>query len=164
MQQLFLLTARPTMYIANVDEGASPTILTSTPCAPSPQPKALSWWPSVTSWRRKLSSWRTMRRRVPEGPGHGRAGTGQGDSRRLPVARPANLLHRWRERSAGVDRAHRCHCAEAAAVIHTDFQKGFIRAEVISYDDFVTYRGEQGPRTPVAGGWRARTTWCRTAT
>ena len=32
---------------------------------------------------------------------------------------------------------------EAAGVIHTDFEKGFIRAEVISYDDFSEYKGEQ---------------------
>ncbi|WJW75951.1 redox-regulated ATPase YchF [Thiohalobacter sp. IOR34] len=35
---------------------------------------------------------------------------------------------------------------EAAAVIHTDFQKGFIRAEVVSYEDFIRYGGEQGAR------------------
>ena len=35
---------------------------------------------------------------------------------------------------------------EAAAVIHTDFQKGFIRAEVIAYDDFIKYKGEQGAK------------------
>ncbi len=33
---------------------------------------------------------------------------------------------------------------EAAAVIHTDFAKGFIRAEVFAYDDFVALGGEQG--------------------
>ena len=33
---------------------------------------------------------------------------------------------------------------EAAGVIHTDFQKGFIRAEVMSYDDFIEFNGEQG--------------------
>jgi ribosome-binding ATPase len=32
---------------------------------------------------------------------------------------------------------------EAAGVIHTDFQKGFIRAEVINYDDYITNSGEQ---------------------
>jgi len=32
---------------------------------------------------------------------------------------------------------------EAAGVIHTDFQKGFIRAEVISYEDFISLKGEQ---------------------
>lgn len=41
---------------------------------------------------------------------------------------------------------------EAAAVIHTDFQKGFIRAEVIAYDDFIACRGEQGAKE--AGKWR----------
>ena len=41
---------------------------------------------------------------------------------------------------------------QAAAVIHTDFEKGFIRAEVISYDDFVEYKGEQGAKD--AGKWR----------
>ncbi|WP_114800053.1 redox-regulated ATPase YchF [Moraxella canis] len=33
---------------------------------------------------------------------------------------------------------------EAAGVIHTDFERGFIRAEVISYDDFIEYGGEKG--------------------
>jgi len=40
----------------------------------------------------------------------------------------------------------------AAAVIHTDFEKGFIRAEVIAYDDFIEYQGEQGAKD--AGKWR----------
>jgi len=35
---------------------------------------------------------------------------------------------------------------QAAGVIHSDFERGFIRAEVVSYDDFVAYRGEQGAR------------------
>lgn len=33
---------------------------------------------------------------------------------------------------------------KAAAVIHTDFEKGFIRAEVIAYDDYIKYAGESG--------------------
>ncbi|WP_372987326.1 redox-regulated ATPase YchF [Marinobacter sp.] len=41
---------------------------------------------------------------------------------------------------------------QAAAVIHTDFERGFIRAEVVSYDDFVQYNGEQGAKD--AGKWR----------
>lgn len=36
---------------------------------------------------------------------------------------------------------------QAAGVIHTDFEKGFIRAETISYADFVEYKGEQGAKT-----------------
>ena len=34
----------------------------------------------------------------------------------------------------------------AAGVIHTDFERGFIRAEVISYDDYVSCKGEQGAK------------------
>lgn len=41
---------------------------------------------------------------------------------------------------------------QAAACIHTDFEKGFIRAEVISYEDFIRYQGEQGAKE--AGKWR----------
>ncbi|MDH3401060.1 MAG: redox-regulated ATPase YchF [Chromatiales bacterium] len=33
---------------------------------------------------------------------------------------------------------------QAAGVIHTDFEKGFIRAETMAYEDFIQYRGEQG--------------------
>ena len=40
----------------------------------------------------------------------------------------------------------------AAGVIHTDFEKGFIRAEVVGYDDYVTNKGEQGAKE--AGKWR----------
>ncbi len=35
---------------------------------------------------------------------------------------------------------------KAAAVIHTDFEKGFIRAETIAYDDFIANNGEQGAK------------------
>ncbi len=35
---------------------------------------------------------------------------------------------------------------QAAAVIHTDFEKGFIRAETIAYDDFIKYKGEAGAK------------------
>lgn len=41
---------------------------------------------------------------------------------------------------------------QAAGVIHTDFEKGFIRAEVVGYDDFVASGGEQGAKE--AGKWR----------
>jgi GTP-binding protein YchF len=35
---------------------------------------------------------------------------------------------------------------QAAGVIHTDFERGFIRAEVIGYSDYIAYRGESGAR------------------
>jgi len=41
---------------------------------------------------------------------------------------------------------------QAAGVIHTDFEKGFIRAEVTAYQDFIDFKGEQGAKD--AGKWR----------
>jgi GTP-binding protein YchF len=41
---------------------------------------------------------------------------------------------------------------QAAGVIHTDFEKGFIRAEVIGFDDYIKYNGEAGAKE--AGKWR----------
>jgi len=38
------------------------------------------------------------------------------------------------------------HAPEAAGVIHTDFERGFIRAEVIAFDDYVRHAGEHGAR------------------
>jgi GTP-binding protein YchF len=35
---------------------------------------------------------------------------------------------------------------QAAGVIHTDFEKGFIRAETMAYDDFIAYKGEAGAK------------------
>jgi len=35
---------------------------------------------------------------------------------------------------------------QAGGVIHSDFEKGFIRAEVIAYEDFIAYKGEQGAK------------------
>jgi hypothetical protein len=41
---------------------------------------------------------------------------------------------------------------QAAAVIHTDFEKGFIRAEVIGFEDYIACKGEAGAKE--AGKWR----------
>ena len=41
---------------------------------------------------------------------------------------------------------------QAAGKIHTDFEKGFIRAEIVGYDDYIAGNGEQGAKD--AGKWR----------
>jgi hypothetical protein len=41
---------------------------------------------------------------------------------------------------------HGTRAPQAAGVIHTDFEKGFIRAETIAYDDYVSLDGEAGAR------------------
>jgi ribosome-binding ATPase YchF (GTP1/OBG family) len=35
---------------------------------------------------------------------------------------------------------------QAAGVIHTDFEKGYIRAQTIAFDDFISFKGEQGAK------------------
>lgn len=45
-----------------------------------------------------------------------------------------------------------CTAPQAAGVIHTDFERGFIRAEVVGYSDFISCNGEQGAKD--AGRWR----------
>jgi hypothetical protein len=42
---------------------------------------------------------------------------------------------------------------QAAGVIHTDFERGFIRAQTIAFDDYITYKGESGAKE--AGKMRA---------
>ena len=42
---------------------------------------------------------------------------------------------------------------KAAGVIHSDFEHGFIRAEVTAFDDYIRYKGEQGAKD--AGKWRS---------
>lgn len=41
---------------------------------------------------------------------------------------------------------------QAAGVIHTDFEKGFIRAEIVGFDDYIEHKGESGAKE--AGKWR----------
>ncbi len=42
--------------------------------------------------------------------------------------------------------AHNAYAPQAAGAIHTDFEKGFIRAETIAYADYVAFKGEQGAK------------------
>ena len=53
---------------------------------------------------------------------------------------------------------------QAAGAIHTDFERGFIRAETIAYDDYVKGGGEAGARDIGKLGWKARNTSSPTAT
>ena len=53
---------------------------------------------------------------------------------------------------------------QAAGVIHTDFEKGFIRAETIAYDDYVALAARPARATPASSASKARTTSSRTAT
>ena len=69
------------------------------------------------------------------GPRRGRAAPVH--PQRLPPARPAHLLHHRREGDPGVDVPGRVEAPQCAGVIHTDFERGFIRAEVIHWDELL---------------------------
>ena len=53
---------------------------------------------------------------------------------------------------------------QAAGKIHSDFEKGFIRAEIVSYEDLVKCGFKQAAKEKAWYGWKARTTSCRMGT
>ena len=75
-----------------------------------------------------------------DGPGGARLG--QAHPRRLRAAQPDHLFHRRPEGNARLDVHKGAKAPQAAGVIHTDFERGFIRAQTIAYNDFVTLGGE----------------------
>lgn len=52
---------------------------------------------------------------------------------------------------------------QAAGKIHTDFERGFIRAEIVSFDDLVACGSKAAAREKAWFVWKARITLCRTA-
>ena len=153
LKPLFLLTAKPTMYIANVDEnGFEDNPHLDTVRAIAAEENAI-----VVAICNKLES------EIVELEDEERAeflrDLGMDEPGLDKVIRAGyELLGLQTYFTAGVKEVRAwtvrigATAPEAAAVIHTDFQKGFIRAEVISYQDFITYRGEQGAKD--AGRWR----------
>jgi GTP-binding protein YchF len=147
LRPLFLLTQKPTMYVANVDEhGLKGNELlervqayASSENAPVvPMSAALEAEIADLSDEEKVLFLADV---GLEEPGLNR------------VIRAAyELLGLETYFTAGVKevRAWTIHkgdrAPKAAAVIHTDFEKGFIRAEVIGYDDFIACKGEQGAK------------------
>ena len=57
-----------------------------------------------------------------------------------------NRSHRPKGLPQGVAGTFDTTAPQAAGVIHSDFERGFIKAEVISYDDYVLLGGEKGAR------------------
>ena len=51
------------------------------------------------------------------------------------------------DRKLGLGHSKNCTAPKAAGEIHTDFEKGFIRAETISYDDFINNNGWANSKT-----------------
>jgi GTP-binding protein YchF len=152
-RQLFLLTGKPTMYIANVDEEG----FTGNPHLEVVQAIADQEQAIMVVICNKLESeivelddeerLEFLQDLGMEEPGLDRV-----------IRAGYELLGLQTYFTAGVKEVRAwtvkvgATAPEAAAVIHTDFQKGFIRAEVIGYDDFIAHNGEQGAKD--AGRWR----------
>ena len=154
LKQFFLITAKPAMFVANVDEnGFENNALLDRLTAFAQAQKA----PVVAICAKLEAEMSEMsdedRQMFLEEMGLEEPGLNR-------LIRSAYaLLGLQTYFTAGVKevRAWTIHAGDtgpqAAGVIHTDFEKGYIRAQTIAFDDFITYKGEQGAKE--AGKMRA---------
>jgi GTP-binding protein YchF len=147
LRDLFLLTAKPTMYIANVEEGGFEDNLLLEAVRGIAAEEGSEVVPVCAAIEAEIVELEEAERVEfladlgLEEPGLNRV-----------VRAGYKLLGLETYFTAGPKevRAWTIPCGikapQAAGVIHTDFERGFIRAEVISYQDFVTCKGEQGAK------------------
>jgi hypothetical protein len=153
MKALHLITAKPTLYIANVSEDGfenNPHLDVLTEIARSEGAEVVAVCAAIESDIAELEAGEAIEFLQELGldePGLDRV-----------IHAGYRLLKLQTYFTAGVQevRAWTIRQGEtapkAAGVIHTDFEKGFIRAEVVGYDDFIAAGGEQGAKD--AGRWR----------
>lgn len=147
LKPLHLITAKPTMYVANVSEDGfenNPLLDQLTKYAGKQGAPIVAICAAIESEIAELED--ADRQAFLADMGMSEPGLDR-------LIRAAyNLLGLQTYFTAGVKEVHAWTikkgdtAPEAAGVIHTDFQRGFIRAQTISYDDFVAYKGEQGAR------------------
>jgi GTP-binding protein YchF len=153
LKQLFLLTAKPTMYIANVDEDGfenNPHLDTVREIAAEENAVVVAICNKLEAEIVELEDEERLeflQELGMEEPGLNRVIRAGYQLLNLHTYFTAGEkeVRAWTVRVGAT-------APEAAGVIHTDFQKGFIRAEVISYEDFIACNGEQGAKE--AGRWR----------
>ncbi len=153
LQHLHLLTAKPTLYIANVDEEGfdnNPHLAIVQTIAEAEQAKVVTVCAAIEAEIATLEQAEREEFLTELGvtePGLNRvirAGYALLDLETYFTAGEKEV-RAWTIRRNTL-------APQAAAVIHTDFEKGFIRAEVISYTDFIAHQGEAGAKE--AGKWR----------
>lgn len=137
-----LLTSKPILYIVNVDEAAAADPNWVSPLGPSRLAVPIS-----VQIEAELAGMPVEEAKVML------ADLGMGESGLDKVIKKCyELLHLVTYLTTGEKETRAwtitrgTKAPQAAAVIHTDFEKNFIRAEVISYDDFVKFGGEAGAR------------------
>lgn len=142
---LFLLTEKPVLYVANVDESA---ILTGNKYSEAIQKVATEEGAGVIVMNNNIEAQITeLESDEDKEMFFSEYGLTEPGLNRL-IRSAYQLLNLITYFTAGVQevRAWTIHrgwkAPQAASVIHTDFEKGFIKAEVIGYDDYVTLGGE----------------------
>jgi GTP-binding protein YchF len=154
LKQFFLITAKPAMFVANVaEDGFENNPLLDRLKAFANEQKA-----PVVAICAKLEA--EMSEMSDEDRQMFLEELGQAEPGLNRLIRSAyTLLGLQTYFTAGVKevRAWTIHVGDtgpqAAGVIHTDFEKGYIRAQTIAYDDFIAFKGEQGAKD--AGKMRA---------
>jgi len=153
IRDLFLLTLKPTMYIANVDEGG----FHDNPLLDRVQALADEEGAMVVPVCAALEAEIAQLDEADKADFLADLGLDEPGLNRV-VRAGYKLLKLQTYFTAGVKEVRAwtipvgATAPQAAGVIHTDFEKGFIRAEVIAYDDFIANKGEQGAKD--AGKWR----------
>ncbi|HYP67423.1 MAG TPA: redox-regulated ATPase YchF, partial [Thiobacillaceae bacterium] len=154
LKPLFLLTAKPVLYIANVDEDGfhdNPLLDTLRARAAEEHAPVVPVCAALEAELQELSPEERveyLKELGWEEPGLNRL-----------IRATYDLLGLQTYFTAGVKevRAWTIHKGDtaprAAGVIHTDFERGFIRAQTIAYDDFISCKGEHGAKE--AGKMRA---------
>jgi GTP-binding protein YchF len=145
LQPLFLLTMKPTMYVANVGEHGSQPLLEKVQAHAAKEGAPVV--PISASIESQIADMPDEDKKLfLEDMGMDEAGLNR-------VIRAAyGLLGLQTYFTAGPKEVRAwtvpvgATAPQAAGVIHTDFERGFIRAEVASYDDFVAHGGELGAK------------------
>lgn len=153
VRQLHMLTSKPVMYIANVDEDG----FENNPLLAKVQEYAAAEGAGVVSVCAAIESEIALLEDDEKAEFLDELGLDEPGLNRV-IRAGYSLLELQTFFTAGEKEVRAWTVREGATApqgagrIHTDFEKGFIRAEVVSYDDFVQYKGEQGAKD--AGKWR----------
>lgn len=147
LRDLFLLTGKPTMYIANVDEDG----FTDNPLLEAVRAHAAGEGALVVPVCAAIEA--EIVELAEEERGEFLAEMGLDEPGLNRVVRAGyQLLGLETYFTAGPKEVRAwtipagARAPQAAGVIHSDFERGFIRAEVIAFDDFIACKGEQGAK------------------
>jgi len=147
VRELQLLTSKPVLYIANVDEGGfhdNPLLAQVEKLAASENSRVVAVCAAIEAEISQLEDADRadfLKELGLDEPGLNRVIRGAYQLLGLQTYFTAGVkeVRAWTVKAGAT-------APQAAGVIHTDFERGFIRAEVIAYDDFLACKGEAGAK------------------